>query len=53
VKIFIDDQLFGEVNQPKKGDWSTFKSKAEGKILKIQGMPNQYLHFCGIKVWAY
>jgi hypothetical protein len=52
TKIFVDDTLFGTINDQKKGSWSIIKSKAEGKVLKIVGVPNEYLHFCGIKVWA-
>jgi hypothetical protein len=40
AKIFVDDTLFGTVPNPKKGAWSTFKSKIEGKSVKIQGAPN-------------
>ena len=52
VKVFVGDELFGTVSNPKKGDWSKMKNRIEGKFLKIQGTPNQYLTFCGIKVWA-
>lgn len=52
VKVYVGDTLFGIINDPKKGDWTTLKSKVEGKYIKVQGTPNQYLHFCGIKVWA-
>jgi hypothetical protein len=52
VRVFVDDLLFGTINDPTKGNWSTLKSKAEGKVIKIVGVPSEYLHFCGIKVWA-
>jgi hypothetical protein len=52
AKIFIGDNLFGSISDPLRGDWSVVKGRQEGKFLKIQGTPNTYLHFCGIKVWA-
>jgi len=52
TKVFVGDNLFGTINDPKKGDWSKLLGRETGTFLKIQGNPNQYLHFCGIKVWG-
>jgi len=52
AKVFVGDTQFGTIIDPKKGEWSKVKNRIEGKFLKIQAAPNQYLHFCGIKVWG-
>ena len=35
VKVFVDDILFGAINDGRKGDWSTLKNRATGKFIKI------------------
>jgi len=43
----------GKVSNAKQGEWLTIKGRASGTFLKIVNPPNQYLHFCGLKAWAY
>jgi len=52
AKIFIGDTLCGKVQNAKAGEWITLNCKASGQMITVQGKAGQYLHFCGIKVWA-
>jgi hypothetical protein len=52
VKVLVGETLFGTILEAPSGGWITLTNKAHGEFIKIQGPPKQYLHFCGLKVWA-
>jgi hypothetical protein len=51
AKVYIGENIFGTLNNPEQGKWATLKGRVEGNFIKIKGVENKYLHFCGLKVW--
>jgi outer membrane biosynthesis protein TonB len=51
VNVYIGENIFGTLNNPEQGKWATLKGRVEGNFIKIKGVENKYLHFCGLKVW--
>jgi hypothetical protein len=53
AKIFVGEKLCGTVSNPEAGGWVSVACKEKGASIKIQAAPMKYLHFCGLKIFAY
>jgi hypothetical protein len=52
AKVYVGKTLCGTIKNARQGTWLTLNCRARGNTIKIVGAPKQYLHFCGIRVWA-
>jgi len=52
AKIYVGHKVCDTINHPKQGQWTTHDCNIKGSFIKIKGVPRQYLHFCGIKVFG-
>ena len=53
TKVYVGEELCGTIDDAPAGTWLDVNCKATGEFLKIVALPNQYLHFCGLKIWEY
>jgi len=53
AKVFVGSELCGKIEDAPGGQWISVNCKSKGTFLKIQAIPGQYLHFCGLKIWQY